>query len=133
MLIDKEIQKLLRELDGEKTVSFNFDGVPLTMSVSDHGSQFSLSALVYEGGNYIPGSVRKCLDNHAIVPYSPLKTSLKIDEDRFQIALYHSGAFHNFNDVKFQNLLEEFNTLVEEWRFKLDEHDKNDLIHVRVK
>lgn len=133
MIIDKEIQKLLKGLDGKKTLSFNFDGAPFTMTVSDHGSQFALSAIVYEGGNYIPGSVRKCLENHAMIPYSPLKTSLKIDEDKFQIALYHNAALHNFNDVKFQNLLEEFNSLVEEWRFKLDEHDRNDLIHVRVK
>lgn len=131
MLLDKEIQKLFKDLTGQKSVSFNYEGVPLTMRVFDNGSQFGLSSLVYEGGNYIPASVRRCIAE-TVFP-SSIKTSLHVDEERFQISLNYQGGSNHLNDTKLLSLLDEFNNLVFEWRFTLDEHDKNDLIHVRVK
>lgn len=131
MLIDRELQKLFQGLSGQKTVSFNYEGVPLTMSVLDNGSKFALSALVYEGGNYIPRSVRNCI-RETVFP-SPIKTNLKVDEEHYQISLHYEGGAHHLNDSRIHSLLEEFNSLVADWRLTLDEHDKNDLVHVRVK
>lgn len=132
MIIEKELKKLFHELNGQqKSISFDYEGTSLTMSVFNNGSQFDLSALVYEGGNYIPTSVRRCV-LEAEFP-SSIKTDLKIDEGLFQITLYHTSPFHHLNDIKFQNTLEEFSHLVSKWRLILDENDRNDLVHVRVK
>lgn len=131
MLIDSELQKLFRELSGERTVSFNYDGIPLKMSGFNQGSHFELSTTVYEGGNYIPASVRKCITTLAFP--SPIQTHLNVDEDHFQISLHYTGNSNNLNDIRFHNLLDEFNVLVDKWRLKLDENDKNDLVHVHVK
>lgn len=133
MIIHKEIQKLFQDLSGQQSVSFNYDGVPLTMSVLDHGSQFLISASVYKGGNYIPQSVRKSVSLKNAFPLAPLKTSLEVDEDHFEIFLHYQGAYNTLNQIKFHNLLEDFNAIADDWRLKLDENDRNDLIHVRVK
>lgn len=133
MIIHKEIQKLFQDLSGKQSVSFNYDGAPLTMSVLDHGSQFLLSSSVYKGGNYIPASVRKCLTVKNAFPLAPLKTTLEVDEEHFEIFLHYQGAYSTLNQVRFHNLLEDFNLIADAWRLKLDENDKNDLIHVRVK
>lgn len=133
MIIHKEIQKLFQDLSGRQSVSFNYDGVPLTMSILDHGSQFQLTSSVYKGGNYIPASVRQCLTVKGSFPRSPLKTALEVDEEHFEIFLHYQGAYTSLSEIKFHNLLEDFNTLADEWRMKLDEKDRNDLIHVRVK
>lgn len=133
MIIHKELQKLFQDLSGQQSVSFTYDGVSLTMSVLDHGSQFLLSTSVYKGGNYIPQSVRKCLTLKNAFSHSPLKITLEVDEEHFEIFLHYQGAYNALNEIRFHNLLEDFNDLADEWRLKLDENDKNDLIHVPVK
>lgn len=133
MLIDGELKKLFQKLSGSQSaVTFHYDGVEMNMFVFDKGAKFALSALVYEGGNYIPASVRSCLDLKNSMPDSPLRAALKVNEEKYQISLNFIGNSESINDFKFHNLLEEFNRLVELWRIKLDEHDKNDLIYVRV-
>ena len=133
MIIHKELQKLFQDLGGQQSVSFDYDGVPLKMSVLDQGSKFLLSSSVYKGGNYIPQSVRNCLTLKNAFPQEPIKATLAADEEHFEIFLNYQGAYNTLNQIKFHNLLEDFNVLAEKWRLKLDENDKNDLIHVRAK
>lgn len=130
MLIDRELNKLIHELKGQKTISFIFEGNPMTLHLFD--GKLSLAALVYEGGNYIPKSVRNGLSLKS-PGYSNLKTTFSIDEEKFQISLNYLGSSHQLNNARFYDLLEEFNDLVGGWRFLLDERDRNDLVHIWVK
>lgn len=132
MILNREIQRLVHELNGRKDVSINFEGNPLTMSLLGQDAQFALTTLVYDGGNYIPHSVRKCISSKGMYPHSELKTDVALDEDRYQVSLRYQGNLHHLSDAKFHDLIEEFTTLADKWRLLLDEHDKNDLIHVRV-
>lgn len=133
MIVDRQLHKLFQDLKKDRSLSFNYSGVPIMIRVFDHDAKLSLSAAVYEGGNYIPTSVRNCLTLKSSFPTSWMKTQLVIDEENYQISLNYLGSLNHLTDAKFSHLLEEFNELVGAWRFMLDEHDRNDLIHVRMK
>ena len=40
---------------------------------------------------------------------------------------------YELTTAQLRQLIEEFGWIAENWRLYLDEHDKNDLVHVRVK
>lgn len=133
MVVDRELRHLVEHLiHGELSTIFVF-GNPINVSLTDHETMVSLSAPVYEGGNYIPGSVRECLKVRAPFQSNLLKTFFKVDEDRFHISLNYSGTLDSLDQEGFKELLEEFGHLTEEWRLYLDDHDKRDLIYVPVK
>jgi len=130
---NKEMQEIFKGLGSHESVSLTIGGIPITLRVLDQGSKLALSSAVYEGGNYIPASVRRCLTLKSQFPMATIKTFLQIDEERFLIFLHYLGSSNSMNGQKFQNLLEEFNGLAANWRSKLDEHDRNDLVHVYKK
>lgn len=132
MLIDRELNKLIHDLKKQKALSFTFAGSPMTLKIFDNGAKLALSAIVYEGGNYIPKSVRDSLSIKSQSYFPSIITTLSIDEEKFQISLNYCGPLQQLNEARFHHLLEEFNDLVGNWRIKLDERDRNDLIHVRI-
>ncbi|WP_075882509.1 hypothetical protein [Candidatus Protochlamydia sp. W-9] len=134
MLIEKDIQKILHQLAEGSGIPIPVEGSDINIRFLDNDSKLSLSSSVYHGGNYIPSSVRDCLFHKS--PFSHLSsiyTYLFIDEQRYQIYLHYLGHANILNLEELKNLLEEFNAIAEKWRFYLDEHDKHDLIYVRVK
>lgn len=134
MLIEKDIQQILNQLAGGGSIKVPFDGSDIVIRVIDDASKLSLSALVYEGGNYIPSSVRRCISHKS--PFSipsPMLTFLTVDEQKFQVKLNYLGHAHALNRHTFKEVLEDFGIIAEKWRLYLEDHDKNDLIHVRVK
>lgn len=131
MLAQKELKKLFHQLFEKEIVEINLGGSTVTIRFHADESKFFLSSSVYFGGNFIPNSVRKCLTYKT--PFvQDLKTYLTIIEDKFQIDLNYVGTLDNLNGEKFKELLEEFSWLSDEWRLFLDDHDKNDIIHVRM-
>lgn len=133
MVVSKEFKRILDKLSAKEPAMIVLSGLPIAVRVFDEGNKLALATSVYEGGNYIPAGVRKCLSLKA--PFKPRAiqhTFLKIDEERFQISLNFLGQLEPLNDQRLHDLLEEFNELAGEWRLFLDEHDKNDLVHVRV-
>lgn len=92
-----------------------------------------LKSIVYEGGNFIPSSVRKCISGH--LPFSSwlLNTRLILDEENFSISLNYSDSIHEVDQQNLRELLEEFSMQAYEWRIYLDEHDKHDLLPVYIR
>lgn len=133
MIIEKDLRKLFHQLIHDDVAQILLGGSTITIRVFDHASKLALSTPVYLGGNFIPKSVRKCLSQKAPFDEGWIKTQLSVDENDFKINLNYTGAVNDLNNQKFKDLLEEFSWQADEWRFFLDEHDKNDLIHVRVK
>jgi len=134
MLMEKEIKKLFNQLIHQDLAQIALDGNDITIRVFDNGSKLSLSTPVYLGGNFIPKSVRQCVGYQR----SPIKTflnntSLSIDENKYEIDFHYVGHLENLSSKLFIDLIEEFSVVADEWRLFLDEHDKNDLVHVRVK
>lgn len=131
MLIEKDIQKILTQLASGDAIKVPFDGTDIMIHILDEESKLSLTTLVYDGGNYIPASVRRCLTGKSPVFHPTIRTFLSIDEQRFQIKLNYLGRAQLNDHLK--ELLEEFGLVAEKWRLYLDEHDKHDLVYVRVK
>ena len=133
MLVKHEIQKIVHQLASGDPLKIALDGADVLIRFIDDSSKVSLSTPVYAGGNYIPHSVRHGLARlPAFIHESPMKTTLTIDENHYQVYLHYLGAIHPPLQKDMQVLLEEFGSLAEKWRLYLDERDKNDLIHVKV-
>lgn len=133
MVIQKDLRKLFHRLSKEDFAEVEMGGSNVLVRVLDQASKLSLSTPVYFGGNFIPKSVRQCLSMKAPFVHNGIKTTLSIDEENFKIHLNYLGTLGNLSGDRFTDLLEEFTWLADEWRFYLDEHDKNDLIHIKVR
>lgn len=133
MLIEKDIQQILNQLASGDSIKVAFDGSDIMIRFIDDASKLSLTTMVYDGGNYIPSSVRRCLSHKFPFPRPSVLTYLTIDENHFQVKLNYLGPSETLTQDHFKELLEEFGWIAEKWRLYLDEHDKNDLIYVRVK
>lgn len=133
MLVAKDVQQILNQLAGGDSIRVPVDGSEITVRVVDESSKFYLTTLVYEGGNYIPPSVRRCLSRKSPFFHPSILTFLTVDEQNFQIRLNYLGQAQTLTQDHFKEVLEEFGTIAEQWRIYLDDHDKNDLVYVRVK
>jgi len=132
MLAQKDLKKLFNQLMQNEIAQIDLGGSNITIRFHPVESKFSLSTPVYLGGNFIPKSVRKCLSHKTPFASESIKTFLTVDENNFRIDLNFIGTVENLSGEKFRELLEEFSWLADEWRLFLDDHDKNDIIHVRV-
>lgn len=132
MIVEKELRKLLHQLVKEDIATITLGGSEVTVHVFDNNTKIFLSSSVYFGGNFIPKSVRNCLNTVPSFMKGHLKTNFSVDEENFHISLNYLGGLEHLNKKMFVDLLEEFSWLADEWRLYLDEHDKNDLIHVRI-
>jgi hypothetical protein len=133
MLIEKDIQNILNQLAGGSKIRLSFQGSEINVRFLDDATKLSLITSVYKGDNYIPFSVRNCLSHQSPFSDSSIRTYLSIDEQKYQIHLHYLGHSHMLDSQELKFLLEEFNEIAEKWRIYLDEHDKHDLVHVRVK
>lgn len=133
MIIEQELKKVFRELIQQRRVELTLGSAKMFLSIKDDNSAYLLTSLVYNGGNYIPSSVRACLNKKAPFDHHRIETHLTVDEENFQIFLNLEGPLAQFKSPYFQDLLEEFCWLADEWREYLDQHDKNDLIYVHRK
>jgi hypothetical protein len=133
MLIEKDIKKIFSQLAVVNAVDVPFDGSQIMVRLMDNASKLSLTALIYEGSDYIPPSVRSCLSRKSPFFNSMILTSLTVDEQHFQIRLQYLGQMKSLTQADFKQLLEDFGSIAEKWRLYLDDHDKNDLVYVRAK
>ncbi len=133
MLVDKDIKKILNQLAEGEVIKVAYDGLEIFVRFLDTDSKLSFITSVYYGGNYIPSSVRRCLTHSAPFSHPPIRTFLTIDEKKFQISLNYLGHLNRLDHHNLNELIEEFGSIAEKWRNYLDEHDKHDLVHVRVK
>ncbi len=131
MLLESDLRKLFKQLMNNDQAQIALFGTDITIRMFD-SSKLSLTAPVYNGGNYIPSSVRKCVSQRSPF-HSDIKTNLVIDENKFEVDLNYSGRLESINSEVFSHLLEEFSWLAGEWKHFLDEHDRNDLVHVKAR
>ena len=133
MLVEKDVQQILSQLAGGESIKIPFDGSDVIVRIIDEASKLSLTASVYEGGNYIPGSVRNCLSHKSPFSHHQVRTYLTLDENQFQVKLNYLGQAQDLDHHQFKDLLEDFGIMAEKWRYYLEQHGKNDLVYVRVK
>lgn len=133
MLVDRDLKKILNQLTTGSPITFAFERSEISMQFLENSSKLSLSSVIYDGGNYIPSSVRRCLSTKHL-NHSPLiQTFFTIDEPQYKISINYLGPTHNLNDRYLRDLIQEFGETTEEWRLILDENDRNDLVYVHAK
>lgn len=133
MLIEKDLKNVLNQLSNGSPITLRFDGVEISLQALDNASKLNLSTPVYYGGNYIPSSVRRCLSQKHFNQIPSISTFFTIDEVNYKIYLNHLEIIDILTDSRLRELLQNFSETADEWRYILDEHDKNDLIHVHTK
>lgn len=125
------LNQLIKQLDQREWGQIHYLGSSVVVRIHDDHSKLSLSTVVYQGGNYIPKSVRSCLQTEEKpVSWSSIRTSLSLDEAQFQVHLNYMGHIEHIDKEDFIKLLEEFCQIAEVWRDFLDEHDRHDLIYI---
>lgn len=132
MLIKENMDKLLNKLMSTDSAQIQMNGFAVTLNILDKGPKIFLSTPVYFGGNYIPKSVRGCVSQKAPFDRLNIQTRLEVDEEGFQINLCHEGNMALAGNNQLVTTLEDFSWLADKWRDYLDEHDKNDLVHIHI-
>ncbi|MFI0435127.1 MAG: hypothetical protein ACH350_05305 [Parachlamydiaceae bacterium] len=130
MLVEKDVQQILNQLIEGNLIKIPFEGSNVMVRIVDQSSKLCLTASVFEGGNYIPGSVRSCLFHQYPFSRPSVRTYLTLDEEHFQVKLNYLGHAQDLDHHQFKELLEEFGVIAEQWRYYLEEHGKNDLIYI---
>lgn len=126
----KDLKELLNSLVDNQSNSISIGGFECIVRLFDESSKFSISTVVFFGGNYIPKIVRKCLIEKPPFPSSSIKAYCIIDEAKFQVILRYLAVSDHLTCQSFEEILEEFICLAEKWYDYLDETGKKDLIHV---
>jgi hypothetical protein len=132
MLLDRQVQRLFSDLLRQETITFPLGPEDVVVRIFDSATKISLSVPVYHGDQYIPQSVRRCVTKNVPLSRGLIGTFLALDEPQYQVNLNYLGADMQLDPHSFKQLLEEFNYIAQEWRYILDENDRNDLVHVRV-
>lgn len=132
MLVQKDLRKLFHQLLQNEIAEVELGGSRITIRFDPAESKFLLTTPVYSGGNFVPQSVRQCLNHKLPFAQEHLKTYLSLKEEQFEINLNYVGTLNNLTNEQFRDLLEDFTWLSDEWRAFLDDHDKNDIVHVRI-
>jgi hypothetical protein len=127
------IKDMISRLSHHRTVELSMNGFVIMTQLAPLGNVLSLRTVVYQGYDYIPPSVRLCLNSTFMGPISPLRVQLDLNEETFEIALAFSDPMRKITEEALLALLEEYTWLAEEWRRILDDHDKRDLVHVHPK
>lgn len=133
MLAETDLKRLFHKLIHQFSAKIHFAGSEIHVSFYDHASKVQLSTPVYLGTNYIPTSVRSCITQRPPFDNSLIRTNFTIDEDNYRILLNYTGALNRSDAEIFEDLVEKFGCLADEWRVLLDEKDKNDLIYIHTK
>lgn len=133
MLVEKNFKQLMNQLDSGHTVGVTFGDLNILVRFLNDHSKIAMSTPVFNGGNYIPQSVRGCLSHKSPTPHPAIRSYLTVDETNFQVKLNYLGHADYLNQEELSLLVEEFGVIAEQWREYLEQHGKNDLVHINLK
>lgn len=133
MLLENDLKRIFKQLVNDDVAYVQVGESDITIHLRDGASKLVLVVPVFIGDDFIPKSVRECIKHKAPFSQSYIKTNFSIDEKHFRIMLSYVGKMEDLNHSTFKDLLEEFGWLADEWRSFLEDHGKQDLVHVHVK
>lgn len=127
------VKNIISKLHHHRLVELKLNNCRITCQLSSASNILSIKAVVYEGENYIPPSVRECISKSFLTPSSSLNATLSVVEETYEIVLGLSEQIYPLTEEFFLHFLQEFNWLSEEWRRILDDYGERDLLPVKVK
>ncbi len=90
-----------------------------------------LATPVFNGGGYLPGSVRAAVSQAGLISSAGgTRAALVIDDKAGVVSLHYQLAWNERSPVGFTSTIEEFLMVAEEWERLLDEHGQQDLVWV---
>lgn len=131
MVAESDIKTVLDDLKEHGIAQISVLRSVVQAKVCADTSKLWLSTSIYEGGNYIPQSVRESIKAPAPIPFSQLATFVTVDENNFRLILNYIGLLKEVDYQQFKSIVEQFGRDAEEWRYYLDDFDKRDLMYVR--
>lgn len=126
----QDLERVLRRLAHGDKVNLSLNGTIILLKFFEDASKINLSTPVYHGSNYIPSSVRRGIQKPSCLDLLP--TFFSVDEQNFQIHLNYFGRADELDSHQLFVIVHQFFEIALKWQSILDEHDKNDLIYVRV-
>jgi hypothetical protein len=107
------------------------EGFEIDSQLDSKRARVYIVTAVFNGGNFVPESVRRCLQGHGL--HALDKSSdvrLIIDEEYHRVLLLLQATVAD--DHSFEEILHDFLDLATEWRLILDEYGQQDLVYVKV-
>lgn len=128
MVIEDQLQQIVEELVTKSSAQLVMDLNNIQLSLAQDAEVVHLKTLVYHGA-FIPFSVRKSLNLLWCMIPSNFKTKLEMNEDKGEIYLY-GYQYWDMSEDQMKNLLDDFYALAEEWKYRLDEKGREDLVYI---
>lgn len=108
------------------------DDTRVFLRLFDDSSKLAFSSLVFEGGTYIPKSVKQALKYSPPFFLAPFHTFVSIDETSCCVSLNYIGIAVQTED-EMKDLLVEFSRVVNLWRDYLRGQERKDLVTIKIK
>jgi hypothetical protein len=133
MLAELNLKKIYNRLMSIDVAKIHLGDSDILLQLFDHDSKMLLTSCVYNGGNFIPKSVRKAAAGNVPFGRGSIQSNIEIDENKSQITLSTFFQVVELDNIQFESSLREFGFQADEWRLLLDERDRNDLLPIFVK
>lgn len=133
MIVQNELQKLINNLSDHDLAAINIDGNSIVVRMVNDASKISLTSVLWQGNNFIPLSVQEVVQNSQRLLNGFNGARLILHEERFLVYLHYSEPIEELSHHLFIEVLETFSSQTTRWRRILDDNDKRDLIHVRIR
>ena len=118
-------------LEELQRVRLEREGLTIEAQLDVEREHLYLLTSVFEGGNYLPSSVRKCLHERGLRAYDRGRTiTLSIDEAHYRVFLLIEAKASNTKT--FNLVLKEFLALAHDWRHELQQRGTDDLIYIQA-
>jgi len=130
-MVEQKLKHLLDDLIDKGVVTLTLLGHRITAQTCFNRSKLWLSAVIYDGGDYLPESIRGLVNEPSPVPDSSIPTFVSIDEKKSQLLLNYVGLMPTSNVDQFKEILDKFSWDVEEWCYFLEDFGQKDLVYAR--
>ncbi|MFT4552093.1 MAG: hypothetical protein ACI9S8_000715 [Chlamydiales bacterium] len=129
MINENQIDQIVEELIKKQYVECIINGELLVLRFSEGFNKLHITASVFDGGNYIPESVRRGVKAKSLFPRCNIQTFFTLDEKKFQVVLnFSTNMDEGFGE--FSEWINDFIWIAKEWRFLLDRYGQEDLVFV---
>ena len=129
MVVDKEIENILRELAFNKVIHFEVEGSKVLLCLLEDDDTLYMRTSIFASDGFIPKSVLQETFENPLSIFSPLKVVIKV-ENQGVIYLDYMGRNITNDENHFISLLDEFILLSDQWREFLADKGNDDLLHV---
>ncbi len=107
------------------------DGFEIELQLNERRDRLFFMTSVFDGGDYIPLSVRQCLKEGALTSFDRTgRITLKIDESGYRVLLSYEVQFTSDGVSSLDSLLNEFLLVASDWSSLLNDRGNRDLVYI---